>query len=103
MDRYFSIESGVGDPPEETESTDDLWASSRVKSAFARWARYWLYRIQILQENMSSKALAETYTMHSFESFLESIIENWGTLHRSLILIFSVKIAELFADFRQKS
>ena len=32
MDQYFSIESGVGDPPEETESTDDLWASWNPKA-----------------------------------------------------------------------
>ena len=47
--------------------------------------RYCLYRSQILQETMRWKALAESYTMHSFAPFLESIItvlesisEKWG-------------------------
>ena len=52
-------------------------------------ARSRLYRSQLLQVNTRWKALAEIYTMHLSRT----------PLHRSLISKFSLKIAEVFADF----
>ena len=64
------------------------WGICTRKAGKLDKGRYQLYRSQLLQENMSWKALAEIYTMHS--------------LHRSLISKFSLKIAESFAVFSQK-
>ena len=60
-------------------------------------ARSRLYRSQILQVNTRWKALVEIYTMHSFAPFWKRIPKNEE--NRSLISIFSSKIAENFADF----
>ena len=53
--------------------------------------------------NSRWKALAEIYTMHSFAPFWNPYAKTGekGAWHRSLISIFSLKIAEMFADFFQ--
>ena len=45
------------------------WGICTRRAGKLNKARYRLYRSQILQENMSWKALAEIYTMHSFAPF----------------------------------
>ena len=72
-------------------------------------ARSRLYRRRFLQVNTRWKA--EIYTMHSFAPFWNPLAKNGEKgpgqnnpekeLHRSLISIFSLKIAEFFADFLQ--
>ena len=59
----------------------------QIKIKEINQARSRLYRSQILQENTRWKALAEIYTMHSFAPFSN--------------LNFSLKIAEIFAEFLQ--
>ena len=51
-----------------------------------------LYRRRFLRVNTRWKALVEIYTMHSFAPFWNRI-----PLHRSLISIFSSKIANFFS------